>query len=70
MYSYQMFPCIRERTCDDKVQVYGVFTLHDSDSYTDSYEMYKGYIRTDSDGDTDNIENQLNSTLSVPNCIQ
>ena len=36
-----------------KVQVYGVFTLPDSDSYTDSYEMYKGYTRTDSNGYTD-----------------
>ena len=36
-----------------QVQVCGAFTLPDSDSYTDSYEMYKGCAGADSDGDTD-----------------
>ena len=33
----------------------GVFTLPDSDSYTDSYEMYKGYTGTNSDDSYDKL---------------
>ena len=29
---------------------YGAFTLPDPDSYTDTYEIYKGYTGTDSVG--------------------
>ena len=56
-YSFEWSPPFYGQTTTAVVERDGVFTLPDTDSYTnsssDSYHMQKGYTGADTNGDTD-----------------